>query len=405
MNVVISGYGAITPLGNGVDALWSGLLAGRSGAKELDPHDPTWENLPIRVAAPVATDLESLLGPVRARKLDRSQQLALIATAEAWKDAGSPMVDPDRLAVVIGTGIGGISTLLDQDDILEDRGARRVSPRTVPMLMSNGASAQISIEYGARAGTFTTASACASGAEAITMAARLIQNGDSDVVIAGGVEAPIKPITLAAFAQAQALAFPDGPAEELSRPFDKHRRGFVLGEGSGIVVLESEDHAQARGARVRAVLAGWGISADAYNITSVPSGGEGQIRAMRNALKATDLSSTAIDHVNAHATGTAIGDTAEAAAIHEVFGSEVPVTAPKGALGHLVGGAGSVEAIITAVSVETGIIPATRNLKELDLEMRLNVVSNAPQHTKVEAAISNSFGFGGQNISIALRRP
>lgn len=405
MNVVISGYGAITPLGNGVEALWSGLLAGQSGVSELDPSDPTWDNLPVRVAATVTADLESVLGRVRARKLDRSQQLALIATAEAWKDAGSPSVDPDRLAVVIGTGIGGINTLLDQNDILTDRGARRVSPRTVPMLMSNGASAQISIEYGARAGTFTTASACASGAEAIAMGARLIQNGDADVVIVGGVEAPIKPITLAAFAQAQALAFPDGPVEELSRPFDKHRRGFVLGEGAGIMVLEREDHAQARGARVRAVVAGWGISADAYNITAVPQGGHGQIRAMKNALKLADLSSTEIDHINAHATGTAIGDRAEASALNEVFGFDVPVTAPKGALGHLVGGAGAVEAIITALSIETGTIPATRNLKELDPEMCLNVVSDEPQHTKVGAAISNSFGFGGQNVSIALRRP
>lgn len=405
MNVVISGYGAITPLGNGVEALWSGLLAGQSGVKKLDPGDPTWEKLPVRVAATVTADLESVLGRVRARKLDRSQQLALIATAEAWKDAGNPSVDPDRLAVVIGTGIGGINTLLEQNDILADRSARRVSPRTVPMLMSNGASAQISIEYGARAGTFTTASACASGAEAITMGARLIQNGDADVVIVGGVEAPIKPITLAAFAQAQALAFPDGPVEELSRPFDKHRRGFVLGEGAGIMVLEREDHAQARGARVRAVMAGWGISADAYNITAVPQGGHGQIRAMRNALKLADLSSTEIDHINAHATGTAIGDRAEASALNDVFGFDVPVTAPKGALGHLVGGAGAVEAIITALSVETGTIPATRNLKELDPEMRLNVVVDGPQHTKVKAAISNSFGFGGQNVSIALRRP
>lgn len=403
MRIAVTGYGALTALGDGVEALWSGLLEGRSGARLLDEAGGAWAELPVRIAAPVTADLEAALGRPRARRLDRSQQLAIIAGGEAWRDAGSPQADPERLAVVVGTGIGGVGTLLEQDDVLEQRGPRRVSPRTVPMLMANGASAQLSIEYGARAGTYTTAAACASGAEAIAMAARLIRDDDADIVIAGGVEAAITPLTLAGFAQAQALAKPDGPPEGLSRPFAVDRRGFVLGEGAGFVILEREDRAAARGARIRARLDGWGVTADAYHITGTEPGGAGQVRAMRKALAKAGLAAGDIDHVNAHATGTAVGDRAEADAVFEVFGDRVPVTAPKGALGHLVGAAGAVEAIIAIRSLETGLVPATRNLRELDPEIRLDVVASEPRREPVRAVLSNSFGFGGQNVSLVLR--
>lgn len=402
MRIAMTGYGAVTPLGANVQELWSGLLEGRSGTRELDEHEDTWTDLPFRIAAPVTVDLEAALGRVRARQLDRSQQLAMMAADEAWRDAALPEVDPERLAVVVGTGIGGVQTLLDQDDVLESRGARRVSPRCVPMLMPNGASAQISIEYAAKAGAFTTASACASGAEAIAMGARLIRGGEADVVIAGGVEAAIAPITLAGFARAQALAKPDGgPIDQLSRPFDGERLGFVLGEGAGIVVLESESHAISRRARVHAWLAGWGLTSDAHHITSTEPSGQGQIRAIRRALSMGDLSANDVDHVNAHATGTVIGDHAEAQALFEVFGEDVNVTAPKGALGHLVGGAGAVEAIITARTIEAEAIPPTKNLRNIDPDVHLDVVKET-RHEPVGAAITNSFGFGGQNVTLAI---
>lgn len=398
----MTGYGAVTPLGDDVEALWQGLVTGRSGVRELDRLDDTWNDLPVRVAAPVTTDLEAALGRVRAKKLDRSQQMALIAADEAWRDADVRDCDPERLAVTVGTGIGGVQTLLAQDDILENSGPRRVSPRAVPMLMANGATAQISLEYMAKAGVFTPASACASGAEAITMGARLIQCGDADVVIAGGVEAAIAPLTLAGFAQAQALAKPDGgPVDRLSRPFDIDRRGFVLGEGAGVVILESENHVVARGGRVHAWLAGWGITSDAYHITGTEPGGFSQIRAIRKALAISDLSTSDIDHVNAHATGTRVGDRTEAQALFEVFGDNVSVTAPKGALGHLIAGAGALEAIITAKTVESGVIPATANLQRMDPEVCLDVVQET-RHMSVRSAVSNSFGFGGQNVTLAF---
>lgn len=402
MRIAMTGYGAVTPLGDDVEALWQGLVTGRSGVRELDRLDDTWNDLPVRVAAPVTTDLEAALGRVRAKKLDRSQQMALIAADEAWRDADIRDCDPERLAVTVGTGIGGVQTLLAQDDILENSGPRRVSPRAVPMLMANGATAQISLEYMAKAGVFTPASACASGAEAITMGARLIQCGDADVVIAGGVEAAIAPLTLAGFAQAQALAKPDGgPVDRLSRPFDIDRRGFVLGEGAGVVILESENHVVARGGRVHAWLAGWGITSDAYHITGTEPGGFSQIRAIRKALAISDLSTSDIDHVNAHATGTRVGDRTEAQALFEVFGDNVSVTAPKGALGHLIAGAGALEAIITAKTVESGVIPATANLQRMDPEVCLDVVQET-RHMSVRSAVSNSFGFGGQNVTLAF---
>ncbi|KHS53984.1 beta-ketoacyl-[acyl-carrier-protein] synthase family protein [Brevibacterium linens] len=402
MRIAMTGYGAVTPLGDDVEALWQGLVTGRSGVRELDRLDDTWNDLPVRVAAPVTTDLEAALGRVRAKKLDRSQQMALIAADEAWRDADVRDCDPERLAVTVGTGIGGVQTLLAQDDILENSGPRRVSPRAVPMLMANGATAQISLEYMAKAGVFTPASACASGAEAITMGARLIQCGDADVVIAGGVEAAIAPLTLAGFAQAQALAKPDGgPVDRLSRPFDIDRRGFVLGEGAGVVILESENHVVARGGRVHAWLAGWGITSDAYHITGTEPGGFSQIRAIRKALAISDLSTSDIDHVNAHATGTRVGDRTEAQALFEVFGDNVSVTAPKGALGHLIAGAGALEAIITAKTVESGVIPATANLQRMDPEVCLDVVQET-RHMSVRSAVSNSFGFGGQNVTLAF---
>lgn len=399
--VAITGMGAVTPMGIGVDALWNGLLAGRPTVVDLSTRGESWANLPVPVAA-VAPELgPDVIDPIRARRLDRSQSLAVVAAAEAWAQAGAPEVERDRLAVVIGSGTGGIQTLLDQDDVLETSGARRVSPRTVPMLMANAAAAQISIEYGAGAGVFTPVSACAAGAEAVAMGMRLIDGDEADVVIVGGAEAAIMPLTLAAFAQTQALAKPTRALDELSRPFDLNRSGFVLGEGAGVLVLESERHAAARRAPVIAHIAGFGISSDAHHITASDPTGAGQIRAMATAVRRSGLQPGDVDHINCHATGTAVGDRSEAAAIRAVFGEQVPVTAPKASIGHLFGGAGAVEAIITAMTIRTGIIPPTKNLDDADPELMLDVVTTE-RSMPVAAAVSNSFGFGGQNVALLL---
>lgn len=402
MQIVMTGYGAVTPMGLGVDSLWSGLIEGRSGARELEGD--TWKDLPVRIAAPVSENLETILGHPKARQLDRSQQFALVASAQAWEDAGSPDVDPERLAVVVGTGIGGVTTLLGQDDILEARGARRVSPRAVPMLMPNGAAAQVSIEYHAQAGAYTTVSACASGAEAITMAARLIACGEADVVIAGGTEAAVTPLTLAAFSQATALAKPEDAPEQVSRPFSADRHGFLLGEGAGMVIMESAEHAAARHAQSHATLAGWSVTSDAYHVTATEPTGAQQVRAIRTALSHAGLAPADVDLVNAHATSTTVGDLSEANAVETILGTDVPVTAPKSSIGHLLGGAGAVETIATVRSIETGLIPPTLNLDEPDPQIHINVVHGSALRRTVDTAINNSFGFGGQNVTLALTR-
>ncbi|MFF3773168.1 beta-ketoacyl-[acyl-carrier-protein] synthase family protein [Streptomyces sp. NPDC004290] len=400
--VVVTGLGAITPLGGDVRSTWDALLAGESGIRggALPGHEGT--GLPDIAAGIMAMDPATLLPPVQARRLDRSQQAALAAAAEAWSDAGAPTVDPDRLASAIGTGIGGVGTLLEQDDVLEATGIRRVSPRTVPMLMPNAAAALISIEYGARAGVYTPVSACSSGAEAIALGARLIRSGEADVVIAGGTEAAIIPITVAGFTQAQALSRHAAEPASASRPFAADRSGFILSEGAAVVVLESAEHASARGARVHATLAGAGIAADAHHITAPAADGSGQISAMRKALAQAGLAPEQISHINAHATGTPVGDIAEAHAIGAVFG-RAAVTAPKAALGHLFGAAGAIEAIIAVLSAKHGVIPPTRNLTTagVDPDIDLDVVTDR-RDLPQEAVLSNSFGFGGQNVSLVV---
>lgn len=391
--VVVTGLGAITPLGADAASTWDALLAGESGLRD--------GALPGVVAGAMAVDPATLMPRVTARRLDRSQQAALVAAAEAWSDAGGPEVDPYRLASAVGTGIGGVRTLLNEDDVLEASGTRRVSPRTVPMLMPNAAAALISIEYGARAGAYTPVSACSSGAEAIALGARLIRAGEADVVIAGGTEAAVTPITVAGFVQAKALSRHTAEPASASRPFAADRSGFVLSEGAAVMVLERAEHAAARGARVHAVLAGAGIAADAHHITAPAADGSGQIAAMRKALAQAGLAPDRISHINAHATGTPVGDAAEARAIGEVFG-RATVTAPKASLGHLFGAAGAIEALLAVLSVEHGVVPPTRNLAAgVGPDIDHDVVAerrDAPQ----EAVLTNSFGFGGQNVSLVF---
>ena len=404
VDVVVTGLGATTPLGGDVATTWKELLDGRSGVQSVTDDLLASVGLPVTIAAPMRVSPADVLPAVEARRLDRAQQAAVVAAREAWLDAGAPEVDARRLAVAVGTGVGGLLTLLHEDDVLESSGARRVSPRTVPKLMPNGPAALLSIAYGARAGCYSPASACSSGAEALALGARLIRSGEADVVIAGGTEAAITPITIAGFARAGVLAHRADDPSAASRPFDADRNGFVLGEGAGVVILERAEHARARGARVRATLRGAGIAADAFHITSPHPEGAGQIDAIGKALAQARLAPGDIDHVNAHATGTVVGDLAEALALRTSLGTRAAVTAPKASLGHLVGAGGAVEAILTVLSVETGTIPPTRNLDKLAPDIDLDVVTAQPRQVKVNAAISNSFGFGGQNVTLLFTK-
>ncbi|WP_019811196.1 beta-ketoacyl-[acyl-carrier-protein] synthase family protein [Saccharomonospora halophila] len=406
-DVVVTGIGATTPLGPDVATTWDGLLAGRSGIRTIEADWVQRHDLPVKIGAPLAEEPTEKIPRVQARRLDRCEQVALIAAREAWADAGFAEstdeyaeVDPDRLGVSIGSGIGGPVTLLTQDDLLEEHGIRKVSPLTVPMLMPNGPAAHVGIDLGARAGVHSPASACASGAEGIAVGYQMIASGRADVVVAGGAEACIAPITVAGFAQARTVSTRNDDPDHASRPFDADRDGFVLGEGAGTVVLERADRAAARGARVYARLGGYGITSDAYHITGNHPDGIGQIAAMEHAMHMAGLPAGEVGHVNAHATSTVVGDVGEAAAIRKAIGDDPVVTAPKGALGHLVGGAGAVEGIVTILSLYHGIVPATRNLATLDPDVALDVVRDEPRKVELSAAVSNSFGFGGHNTAL-----
>jgi 3-oxoacyl-[acyl-carrier-protein] synthase II len=402
--VVVTGFGATTPLGGDAPSTWRALLDGQSGATLLD--DEWAADLPVRIAARAATDPSTVLPPPRLRSLDRSQQFALVAGLEAWRDAGAPEVEPERLAVVVSSGIGGMTTLLDQYDVLRTRGARRVSPFTVPMIMPNGPAATLALELSARAGAHAPVSACASGAEAIAMGLDMIRTGRADVVVCGGAEAVVHPLPLAAFAAMRALsARHDAPAEA-SRPFDKQRDGFVLGEGAAIVILEAESHALARGATRYAVVAGAGMANDAHHIAAPDPDGVGAARAMAAAIADAGLSPCDIAHVNAHATSTPAGDVAEANALRRVFGDAIDgiaVTATKSCTGHLLGAAGALEAGITCLALRDRVVPAIRNLDDPDDEAALDLVRMSPRSLAPGgAALSNSFGFGGHDVALAF---
>lgn len=402
-DVYVTGLGATTPLGGDVASTWEGLLAGRSG---VGPLTEDWaKDFRTRIVARLAVEPTEVLSRVEARRLDRCQQVAVVAAREAWADAGAPDIDRERLAVGIGTGIGGALTMLGQDDVLEARGPGRVSPLTVPMLMPNGPAAAVGLDLKARAGVHTPVSACASGAEAIALALDLIRLGRADIVVAGGAEACIHPLPMAGFGQARTLSTRNDDPEGASRPFDKGRDGFVLGEGAGVVVLERADHAKARRATVYGVLAGAGVTSDAYHITSPEPAGRDQMRAMELALQRGGLSPADIGHVNAHATSTPVGDVIESRGIRAVLGDHAVLTAPKSMLGHLLGAAGAVEAIATVLSIRHGLIPMTRNLDDPDDAVELDVVRLEPRRMDLRAAINNAFGFGGHNVALAFRRP
>lgn len=405
--VVVTGVGATTPIGGDVPSSWSALLEGRSGVRALEQE---WAaELTTRFAATAAVDpLDGGIEKHEARRLDRGQQLALIASREAWADAGSPEVDPSRLAVVVGSGVGGVVSLLEQYDILKERGASRVSPMTVPMLMPNGAAAYIGMEVGAQAGVHTPVSACASGAEAVAWGLRIIQEGRADTVVVGGFEAAVHPLTLAAFGNMRALSTRNDDPATASRPYDLGRDGFVMGEGAGMLVIETAESAAARGARVYAVLAGAGMTADSHHIAQPDPEGRGATAAMRLALADAGLSASDVAHVNAHATSTPQGDIAEAQAIRAALGSAtdaVAVSGTKSVTGHLLGGAGAIESVFTVLAVHHRLAPPTANIVDFDPAIELDVVRDAgrPLAAGDIAAINNSFGFGGHDVAVAFR--
>ncbi len=401
--VAVTGVGATTPVGGTAADTWAGVLAGASGTVLLD--DPRYDDLPVRLAAPAAVDPAGVLDRVAARRLDRGQQLALVAGREAWADAGAPEVEPERLAVVVGSGIGGVTTLLDADATLREKGARRIGPLTVPMLMPNGPAATLGLELGARAGVHTPVSACASGAEAVAYALDLIRLGRADVVVCGGTEAAIHPLPLAGFAAMRALSTRDHDPAGASRPYDKGRDGFVLGEGAGVLVLESLEHAEARGARVHGLLLGAGLAADSHHVAAPDPSGQGAARALTIALRDAGVAPTDVVHVNAHATSTPLGDVAEITALRSALGAHldhVAVSATKASTGHLLGAAGAVEAVLTVQALAARTAPPNRNLEDPDDEVGIDVVGRTARPFGPGVAVSTSFGFGGHDVALVL---
>ena len=405
--VVVTGLGTTSPVGGDVPTTWAALLAGESGVRPIK-HD--WaEQLSTQIAAEVAVDPTDVLERVKARRLDRSGQLALVAALEAWADSGLPdaEVDPERLGVAMASGIGGVQTLLSNYDALKEKGPRRVSPLAIPMLMPNSPAANVGLAIGAKAGVHTPVSACASGNEAIALGIDMIRLGRADVVVVGGTEAAIHPLPMAAFGNMMALSKRNDDPAAASRPWDKGRDGFVLGEGAAVLVLESEEHAKARGAKVYAEAAGAGITADSHDIAQPDPAGLGATRAMKIALREADLDASDIAHINAHATSTPQGDLAEALAIRNALGDkaaeDLVLTSTKSMTGHLLGAAGALESLAVVLALQDRVVPPTINLDDPE-EIGLDVA--AEKRTLPEgdlAALNNSFGFGGHNVAIAFR--
>jgi 3-oxoacyl-[acyl-carrier-protein] synthase II len=404
--VVVTGLGATTPLGGDVLTTWSALLAGKSGVRTLTEE---WTSLlPVSFAARVAIEPSEQMERVEIRRLDRSEQFAIIASREAWKDAGSPDIDKERLGVVIASGIGGVITMLDQYDTLNNKGARLVSPHTVPMLMPNGPAANVGLELQAKAGVHTPVSACASGAEAVGYALEMIRSNRADIIVSGGVEAAVHQLPMAGFAAMKALSTRNDDPARASRPYDVDRDGFVLGEGGGVLVLEEYEHAKARGAKIYCEIAGQGLTSDGYHIAAPDPDGAGVQRAIKFALRDSNLSTKDIFHLNAHATSTPAGDVAEANALRAALGSDadhVAVSATKSMTGHLLGGAGAIESVFLVKAIQDRIAPPTINIDNLDPAVSIDVVRDKPRAlpTGDIAALNDSFGFGGHNVVLVFK--
>ena len=405
--VVVTGLGAITPIGKNVSETWANALAGKSGVVKI--NQPWSNDLAAQIAGLITIDPFDVLDRVSARRMDRSTQLGVIAVKEAWADAGTPDIDKERLGVYFGTGIGGLTTVLEQYDILNTRGPDRVNPMTVPMIMPNSAAAMVGLEVGARAGVHSPVSACATSAEAIAGALEMIRNNRADIVVAGGTEACVNRLAIAAFASMRALSTRNDEPQLASRPYDIDRDGFVMGEGAGALILEEEEHALKRGAKIYGVVSGAGMSSDGYHIAAPEPEGAGAARAIKSALLDANAKATDVCHINAHATSTPVGDIAEYKAMRSALGDaldNVVVTATKSMTGHLLGGAGAVESVFTIMGLKEGVIPPTINLNNQDPEINVRVVINEPFKLSNGAnfALNNSFGFGGHNVCIAFSK-
>ncbi len=404
--VVVTGIGATTPLGGNAADSWSALLAGESGIATLQQEWVERYQLPVTFAGSAKIPANEVLTPQEAKRLDPSSQFALISAREAFADAGEPEFDPLRMSVDFATGIGGVWTLLDAFETLKERGPRRVMPMTVPMLMPNGPAAAVGMHFGAKAGVHTAVSACASGNESIANAFHRVKSGEVDIAIAGGAEAAIHPLPIASFAAMQALSKRNGDPSKASRPYDTDRDGFVMGEGAAALVLEDYDSAVARGANIYAEIIGASVTSDAYHITAPDPDGEGASRAMLAALAEAEAGVEEVQHVNAHATSTPVGDIAEYTALNKVFGKHTEnlvVSATKASTGHLLGGAGAIEAVFTIMALKTNTAPGTINLDNQDAQIPLNVPKTPASLEPGKIAISNSFGFGGHNAVLAFR--
>jgi 3-oxoacyl-[acyl-carrier-protein] synthase II len=407
--VVVTGLGCVSPLGVDVASSWEALLAGRSGVARLpEDFDP---RVPVRIAAQVKGAIDAGdVPPKELRRLDRAILLALAAAREALADAGLAAgagCDPDRVGVAIGSGIGGVGTLLDNHRALLEHGPRRISPFFIPMTLANMPAGLVAIRHGFGGPNLCHVTACASSAHAVGEALRILQRGDADVMVAGGTEAAVTPLVLAGFASMQALSKRNDDPQRASRPFDRGRDGFVMAEGAAVLVLEREAHARARGARARARLAGYAASADARHIAAPDPEATGAIRCVQAALADAGLPPDAVDYVNAHATSTPAGDEVEAKALHRVFGAHIErlaVSSTKGATGHLLGAAGALEALLCVLSLETGTLPPTINLDDPDPECALDHVAGKPRRAAAQVALSNSFGFGGVNAALLFER-
>ena len=406
--VVVTGIGATTPLGGDVPSTWEALLAGKSGVRRIDAE---WaEDIPVKIAAQAAVDPSEVLDRVEARRLDRSAQLGIIAAMEAWRDAGYGLkednpVDRERLGVAIATGIGGLQTLLVNWDLQKDKGARRVSPLAIPMLMANATAANVSLRLGAQAGVHTPVSACASSNESIALGLDMIRLGRADVVVVGGTEGVIHPLPIACFAQMQAMSRRNDEPERASRPWDVDRDGFVLAEGAAMFVIETLEHAQARHAKIYGELAGAGITADAHDMVQPNPTGHTQALAMTRALREGELDPADIVHVNAHATSTPQGDITEASSIRQALGedTEAIVNGTKSMTGHLLGGAGALESLATLLALRHRKVPPTINLDNCEPDLGIDIATKVRDLPSGDlAGINNSFGFGGHNVAVAL---
>ncbi|KLO28486.1 MULTISPECIES: 3-oxoacyl-ACP synthase KasA [Mycolicibacter] len=403
-SVVVTAVEATTSIGADIESTWKGLLAGESGIHVLEDEFVTKWDLPVKIGGHLKDPVDDHMGRLDMRRMSYVQRMAKLLSGRLWENAGSPEVDQDRLAVVIGTGLGGGEKIVETYDLMNEGGPRKVSPLAVQMIMPNGAAAVVGLQVGARAGVITPVSACSSGSEAIAHAWRQIVMGDADMVVCGGVEGGIEALPIATFSMMRAMSTRNDDPEGASRPFDKDRDGFVFGEAGAMMIIETEEHAKARGAKPLARLMGAGITSDAYHMVAPGPDGKRAGRAMTRSLELAGLSAKDVDHINAHGTATPIGDTAEANAIREAGCQHAAVYAPKSALGHSIGAVGALESVLTVLSLRDGVIPPTLNYETPDPEIDLDIVAGEPRYGDYKYAINNSFGFGGHNVALAFGR-